>query len=80
MYQIPLSRSRNQKNRKFNVELWLAILVNIAALWIAYNNLQYNKLQVYQSGRVATQLKTLNQSNFIVEVNNKLREEKNDAK
>lgn len=73
MYNRPMRQTSNLRN---NGALWVAILLDVAILWVNYTNLQYNRLQVLQSRRVADGLHTLNQSNFIVEINNKLREEK----
>lgn len=67
------SRSRNNW---INAEVWLAIFVNVAALWIAYENLQYNRADAYQSARIAEQLSRLNRSQLMVKVNNELCKEK----
>lgn len=76
MYRRPMRQWNNQNYRKINAEVWFAIIVNIAAVWINYTNLQYNKMQAYQSSRVADQLSRLNQSNLMIDINNKINSEK----
>lgn len=64
-----------RNNQRLKSEVWLAIIVNVAALWISYENLQYNRLQAYQSARVADQLRTLNRSNLMIDINNQISKE-----
>lgn len=66
---------RRRNNQRIDAEVWLAILVNAAALWIAYTNLQYNRLQAYQSARIADQLNRLNQSTLMIDINNQINKE-----
>lgn len=76
MYNIIPRHRKNRNNRTINLEVWFAIFVNVAALWINYVNLQYNKAQAYQSARVADQLSRLNRSTLMIDINNQLNKEK----
>lgn len=76
MYKNQMRRLNRRNNNRINGEVWLAIFVNVAALWIAYENLQYNRADAYQSARIADQLRTLNRSNLMLQINNELCKEK----
>lgn len=75
MYNRPMRTSRNHRNNKNNLSLWVAIFLDVAILAVNYTNLQYNRMQAYQSARVADQLSRLNQSNLMIDINNQLQKE-----
>lgn len=76
MYNRPLKQSRQRCNTIIG---WVAVIFDVAILWVNYENLRYNRMNAYQSARIANELSALNRSKLICDVREKLREEKSNG-
>lgn len=70
--QIPLRRQNNAI-----APAWLAVLADVFILYIAYNNLQFNRRGAYASEHIARELQTINKSQFMHKLNGELEKENN---
>lgn len=77
MYQRPIP-VRRQNNSL--VPAWLAVVADVFILYIAYNNLMYNKRGALASERIAQELRVVNQSKFMDRLNSELEKENTHGK
>lgn len=74
MYQRPIPMRNPRQNNTF-VPAWFAVVLDGFILYIAYNNLMYNKRSAMASERIARELNVINQSKFMNRLNGELEKE-----
>lgn len=67
---IPMRRQNNTI-----IPAWLAVILDIFILYIAYNNLMYNRRGAIASERIAHELRRINGSKFMDRLNGELEKE-----